>query len=294
MRQKKLKNQQSGPAGNDENKAKNYKKSKFSKGSHSPKTRIQTRTIKAAQGCYLMWGFHAVSAALANPTRLVRRIYASPHSKDAVTELIQNAACKTHTDMSELIILAPDEFDTPPVYDGKRVHQHMMIEVQPLEALDLTDIIFGDDNLRLIILDQITDSRNVGAIIRSAKAFGCDAIIMTKHNAPTENGSLARAAAGALENVPIITVTNLSRTIETLKTHDVCCIGLDAAGDNTLERFSSEPRLALIMGSENTGMRRLTKQACDFIITIPMRNQTESLNVSVATAIALYATQMPD
>ncbi len=166
-----------------------------------------------------------------------------------------------------------------------------MIEVKPLEITDLTDILFATKHLRLVVLDQITDSRNIGAIIRSAKAFGCDAVIISKHNTPAENGNLARAAAGALEDIPVIKVTNLKRTIETLKSNSICCIGLDASGSNNLNRFSSEPKLAIIMGSENSGMRRLTKEACDHVVKIPMQNEMESLNVSVASAIALYATQ---
>ena len=271
--------------------SKHTRKNGFSK---PLKTRPHKHRPSARPGFYFIWGYHAVCAALSNPNRIIKRFYASPTSKELAIKLVQNAKCRTASEAIELVILKAEQFEQSPDVDAKRVHQNLMVEVQPLEMLDLSDILFGDDKLRIIVLDQITDSRNVGAIVRSSKAFGCNAIIMTKHNAPGENGSLARAAAGALEDVPIITVTNLNRAIETLKSNAVSCIGLDSSGESELDSFRMERRLALIMGSESTGMRRLTKQACDNIVTIPMRNQTESLNVSVASAIALYATQIQD
>lgn len=248
--------------------------------------------LSAENGHYFIWGYHAVLAALSNPNRVVKTIYASPKSKNRALELVQNAVCKTESGPLKLTILETGQFNFSSDSYDKRVHQHLMIEVKPLEILDLSDVLFGNENLRLIVLDQITDPRNIGAIIRSAKAFGCDAIIITKHNAPSENGSLARAAAGALEDIPFVTVKNLRRTIETLKSNSICCIGLDTSGEKRLEDFTLEPRLAIIIGSENAGMRRLTKQSCDYIVKIPMKNKTESLNASVASAIALYVTQI--
>ena len=247
--------------------------------------------LTAENGYYFIWGYHAVLAALSNPKRIVKTFYASPKSKNLALKLAKNALCKTESNQLKFSILEREQFNFLSDSHDNIVHQNLIIEVRPLEVSYLSDLIFENENLRLVVLDQITDPRNIGAIIRSAKAFGCDALIMTKHNSPPENGSLARAAAGALEDIPIITVTNLKRTIETLKSNTVCCIGLDASGDKKLETFSSEPKLAIILGSENIGMRRLTKQACDFIVKIPMKNKTESLNVSVASAIALYATQ---
>mgnify|MGYP001161641466 FL=1 len=291
MRQKKSKNETSAMSTKTENRPKQARKNG---GSKHLKSRPHKQRLSAGPGHYFIWGYHAVCAALSNPNRIVKRFYASPTSKELAIELAQNAACRTASEAIELVILEPEQFEQSRDMDAKRVHQNLMVEVQPLEMLDLSDILFGDDKLRIIVLDQITDSRNVGAIIRSCKAFGCNAIIVTKHNAPSENGSLARAAAGALEDVPIITVTNLNRAMETLKSNAVCCIGLDASGEDRLDSFRNERRLALIMGAEGAGMRRLTKQACDNIVTIPMRNKTESLNVSVASAIALYVTQIQD
>ncbi len=276
---------------NRDNRPKHSKKSGFSR---HLQTRPHKHRLSAGPGYYFIWGYHAVCAALSNRNRLVKRFYASPTSKELAKKLARNASCRTVSEAIELVILDPEQFDQSRDEDFKRVHQNLMVEVQPLEMLDLSDILFGDEKLRIIALDQITDSRNVGAIIRSSKAFGCNAIIMTKNNAPRENGSLARAAAGALEDVPIITVTNLNRAIKTLKSNAVCCIGLDASGEDRLNSFRNERRLALIMGAESTGMRRLTKQTCDSVVTISMCNGTDSLNVSVAAAIALYATRLRD
>ena len=276
---------------NRKNRPKHAKKSGVPK---HLKIRPNKHRLSAEQGYYFIWGYHAVCAVLANQKRFVKRLYASPTSKELAVALAKKAACETASEVLELVVLEPEQFNQSSDVNTKRVHQNLMVEVKPLEMQDLSDILFGDEKLRIIALDQVTDSRNVGAIIRSSKAFGCDAIIMTKHNAPSENGSLARAAAGALEDVPLITVTNLNRAIATLKSNSVFCIGLDASGEDNLESFRNEHRLALVIGSESTGMRRLTKKACDNIVTIPMRNRTESLNVSVASAIALYATQVQD
>ena len=288
MRQKNLKKKQLDFDIDKKNKKKVIEKNTFSKNAYSLS---QKRPLTAKNGYYFIWGYHAVTAALSNPNRVVRTFYASTKTKEMALNLIQNATCKTDTDSLKLMILDVEKFSLSPDSSEKRVHQQLMIEVKPLEITDLTDILFATKHLRLVVLDQITDSRNIGAIIRSAKAFGCDAVIISKHNAPAENGILARAAAGALEDIPVIKVTNLKRTIETLKSNSICCIGLDASGSNNLNRFSLEPKLAIIMGSENSGMRRLTKEACDHVVKIPMQNEMESLNVSVASAIALYATQ---
>ncbi len=288
MRQKNLKKKQLGFDIDKNNRRKVIEKNTVSKNLDSLSKK---RRLTAKNGYYFIWGYHAVIAALSNPNRIVRTFYASTKTKEIALNLIQNATCKTDTGSLKLMILDLAQFSLSPDSSEKRVHQQLMIEVKPLEITDLSDILFATKHLRLVVLDQITDPRNVGAIIRSAKAFGCDAVIMSRHNAPAENGNLARAAAGALEDVPIIKVTNLKRTIEHLKSNAICCIGLDTSGSDNLNCFSVEPKLAIIMGSENSGMRRLTKEACNHLVKIPMQNETESLNVSVASAIALYATQ---
>ena len=182
MRQKKSKNETSAMFTKTENRPKQALKNT---GSKHVKSRLHKQRLSPGPGYYFIWGYHAVCAALSNPNRIVKRFYASPTSKELAIELAQNAACRTASEAIELVILEPEQFEQSRDMDAKKVHQNLMVEVQPLEMLDLSDILFGDEKLRIIVLDQITDSRNVGAIIRSCKAFGCNAIIVTKHNAPS-------------------------------------------------------------------------------------------------------------
>ena len=142
-----------------------------------------------------------------------------------------------------------------------------------------------------MILDQVTDPRNIGAILRSARAFGTDALILTSRNAPDETGALAKAAAGALEDVPLVRVNNLARALDALKEHFVTLAGLEAGADTDIKALADTRHLGLVMGSEGSGLRRLTRKACDVMAAIDMADTSESLNVSVAAAIALYATR---
>ena len=147
---------------------------------------------------------------------------------------------------------------------------------------------------RVLILDQVTDPRNIGAIMRSALALGASAIIMTDRHAPEETGALAKTAAGALEKLSIIRVTNLARALDSLKEAGFTLVGLEAGGTAALDPFAAEPRLGLVLGSEGAGMRRLTREGCDHLAAIPISPDSESLNVSVAAAIALYATSFKE
>ena len=238
---------------------------------------------------FLIVGKHAVLEALKNPARKIERVFLTEDAQKKLNR--ENQSFNLFKNLN-VFYKSRRELDNLCGRD-ETAHQGLVAEVEQLDEITLKEFILENKkkNINLIALEEVTDPRNIGAIIRSAKAFGCDAVIMSKHNAPAENGNLARAAAGALEDIPVIKVTNLKRTIETLKSNAICCIGLDASGSNNLNRFSLEPKLAIIMGSENSGMRRLTKEACDHVVKIPMQNEMESLNVSVASAIALYATQ---
>ncbi len=174
-------------------------------------------------------------------------------------------------------------------------HQGLILQTNPLEQPDLSDLIHllhtGKPHRRFLILDQVTDPRNIGAILRSARAFGTDAIILTSRHAPNETGALAKAAAGALEDVPIVRVNNLARALAKLNDNFVTLAGLDAAASTPIYQLATTTHLGLVLGSEGSGLRRLTREACDIIASIQMTKSSESLNVSVAAAIALYATQ---
>ena len=182
-----------------------------------------------------------------------------------------------------------------PAGDGdKAVHQGMLAAVWPLEAMDLEDCIagLGEGPARLLLLDQLSDPRNVGAIMRSALALGARAIITTHRNAPEESGALARAAAGALERVPMIRVVNLARAIERLQEDGIEIAGLAADGDSDVGLLREIERLGIVMGAEGTGLRHLTRRHCDRLVRINISEDSESLNVSIAAGIALYAARL--
>ena len=263
---------------------------------HHPQ--LPTPARAARQGLCL-WGQHAVEAAYLNPDRSIISAFATPEAQDRLHAFYEKLTPARQFAVPAPLILSRSEID---IMTSQRdnnqpsIHQGFALHVRPLEGLDITDIITlvtqaDDAPIRLLLLDQVTDPRNIGAILRSARAFGTDALIMTSRNAPEETGVLARAAAGALEAVPIVRVTNLARALDQLKDNHVTLIGLDSEGTVPLDAFAKTPHLGLILGSEGSGMRRLTREACDHITSIDMDASSESLNVSVAAAIALYATR---
>jgi 23S rRNA (guanosine2251-2'-O)-methyltransferase len=256
-------------------------------------------TARAARQGLCLWGQHAVEAAYANPDRTIITAFITPESEDKLHAIYQNLPASRRSSLPDPVILSRTEMDMMTAQRDEAhssIHQGLALHVKPLDGLDITDILTlveqaDDKAVRLLILDQVTDPRNIGAILRSARAFGADAIIMTSRHAPEETGVLARAAAGALETVPIVRVTNLARALDQLRDRHVTLAGLDSAGTTSLDILARTPHLGLVFGSEGSGMRRLTKEACEHITAIEMETESESLNVSVAAAIALYATR---
>ena len=262
-------------------------------GHNGPRSASSARALRASSDTYLLWGQHAVDAALANPNRLVRTIFVTDQSALRVLDMIAALPADRQAALPEPQIEDRARFDALSSDGNKALHQQFVLDVEPLDAPDLTDILYAEGDLRLLVLDQVTDPRNIGAMLRSARAFGVHGMVMTRRHAPDEGGVLARAAAGALEYVPIVHVTNLARALEMMSDHNVHLAGLEASGSVLLEQLASEARLAIIMGSEGDGMRRLTREACNSLVSIPMADTSESLNVSVAAAIALYASSPP-
>jgi 23S rRNA (guanosine2251-2'-O)-methyltransferase len=243
-----------------------------------------------------LWGRHAVLAALANFERRVAALYATDGGAEELHQLITSLPTTRSAELPEIKVVERSRLDALHAGDAgeKAVHQGMAAAVWPLQPPALEDLLadIGESPVRLILLDQLSDPRNVGAIMRSARAFGVDAIITTHRNAPEESGSLGRTATGALEHIPLVRVVNLARAIEMLQEANITVAGLAGDGEMPISALGSMPRLAIVLGAEGAGLRRLTRDHCDHLVRIEMDAAADSLNVSNAAAIALYAAQL--
>jgi 23S rRNA (guanosine2251-2'-O)-methyltransferase len=220
-----------------------------------------------------------VIAALANPERTVRRMWGTREALAALD--LPPVIPVTYADVADLGRLVPH--DAPP--------QGLGIEVDPLEDIWLGDLLEGaQGNARpLVVLDQVTDPHNVGAVLRSCAAFDAIGLITQDRHAPPESGALARSASGALENVPWVRVVNLARALGEIAEAGFWRIGLTGHAQQTLAQAIGEARIALVLGAEGEGMRQNTESHCDQLARLPIGAKVESLNVSNAAAIALYA-----
>jgi 23S rRNA (guanosine2251-2'-O)-methyltransferase len=242
------------------------------------------RPSQAAGNRPRFWGRHAVLAALANPERTMRKLYGT---REALAGLdLPSALQVTYADVADLGRLVPA--DAP--------HQGLVADVDPLEEIWLGDLLAQGDadpeaaGRPLVVLDQVTDPHNVGAILRSAAAFDALGIVTQDRHAPPESGTVARAASGALETVPWVRVVNLARALEEIAEASYWRIGLTGHADQTLsESLGNGRRFAIVLGAEGEGMRQNTEAHCDELARLPISQRVESLNVSNAAAIALYA-----
>jgi 23S rRNA (guanosine2251-2'-O)-methyltransferase len=225
------------------------------------------------------YGRHAVLAALANPERNVRKIWGTREALSALD--LPPVLPITYADVADLARLIP----------GDAPHQGLVAEVDPLEEIWLGDLIEQGvgDRRPLVILDQVTDPHNVGAILRSAAAFDALGIVTQDRHAPPESGTVARAASGALESVPWVRVVNLARALDEISEANFWRIGLTGHAKGTLGEVMGQERIALVLGAEGEGMRQNTEAHCDELARLPIGPKVESLNVSNAAAIALYA-----
>lgn len=252
--------------------------------SKKPKHRGKTHSTapsgvkpKGGNGAYWLYGRHAVEAALRNPRRKILTLWTTKTPDKPLISLAEQHKLPFQTVDARQI-----EQVTPP----GAPHQGLAAQVLPLEGLNIYDL---NSPTRLIMLDQITDPHNIGAILRSAAAFGADAVIAPKDNSPPETATLAKSASGALEIVPYVRVTNLAATLEDLKEEGFWVLGMDGHATTTLEATPHYEKTVLVMGAEGAGMRRLTRELCDVLVRLPISDKIESLNVSNACAIALYA-----
>lgn len=224
-----------------------------------------------------MYGRHSVLAALNNPKRYIENIFCTQSVFDKDKELISKYKYKVSTTIFLTKILGQDQN-----------HQGIVAKVGPIFSHNINDIDFTKENCRIAILDQITDSQNIGSIIRSAAGFGIDAIILPSDNSPDENSTIAKVASGTLELIKIIKVTNLRSTMEYLKKEGFWIIGFDSSAKENINKQLFSNKIIIALGAEDHGLRRLTKETCDYIVKIPMSNKVESLNVANSAAIAFY------
>ena len=237
-----------------------------------------------------IWGRHAVAAVLANPRRRWRRLAVLPDEAREAARLAGAAHAKRQDDGEPLAVL--DRAGLNLLLPEGAVHQGWAVEVEPLAAPDLDEALAAAEPAAgravVVVLDQVTDPHNVGAVLRSAAAFGAAAVIVAEHAAPPITGTLAKAASGAIEQVPLVRAANLARALARLKERGYWCCGLDERGPAALAALDLGPRVALVLGSEGGGLRRLVREHCDYLARLPTRPELPSLNVSNAAAVALY------
>src|SRR6266571_3920211 len=226
----------------------------------------------------ILYGWHTVKAALENPARRIRRLYATPNAARRLAEDGVALAVEPELVRPDAIArrLGPDA-----------VHNGVLAEADPLPSPELEEL---EPAGIVLVLDQITDPHNVGAILRTAAAFAVTAVVTTARHSPEATGVLAKSASGALEYVPMVTVQNIARALAVLKERGYLTVGLDSTGEVGLEGAALRAPLALVLGAEGKGLRQLTRTTCDQLARLDLPGRIKSLNVSNAAALALYVT----
>jgi 23S rRNA (guanosine2251-2'-O)-methyltransferase len=253
-----------------------------------PERKFFKPQAKPESGLWL-YGHHAVKAALANPKRFVKRAVLTERAAEEIGAKLLGRVKHELTDMQGVSKILPES----------AVHQGVALLVEPLPRRDLNDILDAPRDSAahqptaarrriVLVLDQITDPHNEGAILRTAAAFGVTAVVVQDRHSPPESGVLAKAASGALDIVPMVTVVNIARTLEELGKREFWRVALAGDGDMTLADAKHAGDVALVLGSEGGGVRRLVRETCDVAAYVPIAAAMESLNVSNAAAVALY------
>jgi 23S rRNA (guanosine2251-2'-O)-methyltransferase len=229
-----------------------------------------------SDGPVILYGWHTVAAALANPERQIRKLFLTENAARRLTE--ENIDTRVTPE-----IVRPNAIDARLGPDA--VHQGLLAEADPLPSPDIDTL---PERGIVLVLDQITDPHNVGAILRSAAAFAVKAIVTTARHSPEATGVLAKSASGALEIVPLVTVQNLARALNELNDRGFMTVGLDSEGAEDLGAVALREPLALVVGAEGKGLRQLTRETCSVVARLDMPGEIKSLNVSNAAVLALY------
>lgn len=225
-----------------------------------------------------LYGIHAVHAALSNPKRQHKQLYVTSEDADAYP-------------MHSKILKRVLRKDLEKLVPSDAVHQGIVLETTPIPNVHLEHLPLKNDPCLILAFDQVTDPHNVGAILRSAACFNVDGVIHTDRNSPLESGVLAKSACGALDRVPFSRVTNLARTLDTLKEKGFWVVGLSEHGTQSLHALDLPKKIVLVIGAEGSGMRRLITEKCDFLAQLPTNPDFPTLNASNAAAVALYELQ---
>ena len=241
-------------------------------------TRARRESLRPAEadGPAVLYGWHTVTAALRNPARHIRRLLAT---ENAARRLADEGVAPAIVPE----VVRPSAIDERLLPDA--VHQGLYLEVDPLPSPAVADL--PADGI-VLVLDQITDPHNVGAIFRSAAAFAATAMVTTERHSPDAAGALAKAASGAIELVPLVTVQNLARALVELRERGFLLVGLDSEGEADLADLTLRAPLALVLGAEGKGLRQLTRDTCDKLARIDVPGEIKGLNVSNAAALSLY------
>jgi len=237
-----------------------------------------------------LYGRHAVAAALVNPRRRWHRLAVLAAHEAAAVALAAPGLARRRGEGEAIAVL--DRAGLAALLPEGAVHQGWALEVEPLAERELDDVLGGAEPATgrsiVVLLDRVTDPHNLGAVLRSAAAFGALAVIVAAHGAPPASGALAKVASGALEWVPLLRVINLARALDRLKEAGFWCCGLDESAAQSLAALDLGPRVAVVLGAEGGGLRRLVRERCDHVARLPTQPLLPTLNVSNAAAIALY------
>lgn len=251
----------------------------------STKKTSHIQSTNSLDSRFILYGLHAVEAALLNPKRKVEKLYLTDDHPFFSNSKIADIFSKTSKEIKS-------KYELDELSGHGAVHQNIVAKVQPLASLTLEEHLKKLDLNKAnhyIMLDQVSDPHNIGAIMRSACAFGAVGIIVQDKNAPPLNATIAKIACGAADQIDYIEVTNLARSLDTLKDHGFWSIALDERGEKTIrETVKNIPNLVLVMGAEGPGLRPLVRKQCDLMAKLPTTQEFWSLNVSNAAAISLY------
>ena len=273
----------------NKHKNKRWREARFNKGHNVERDHYSNPVCKNLEQPAVLWGRHAVVAALHNPKRRLNRVFCSKNNRSLLDEEISKIRSKGWSSIPELEVLPIHELNL--LVPSDSVHQGFVIISEALREPDFDWFLEKNKetpHLTLVLLDQVTDPQNVGAIARSSLALGAHGMILQSRNAPKLDGMLAKAASGATEYIPIFRVTNIARAIRKMQDFDISCLGLAGESDVSINNTSLTTRVALVLGAEGAGLRRLTRESCDQLVSLPTVGHFSTLNVSNAASIALY------